>query len=84
MRLAKLFLNGNNTIEIHNSWLGKETIKYNGEIMSQKSSFWGATHDFVVRENEEELVDYSVSLKFNCMGGIAYDIYRNGEPIIVS
>ncbi|MER0441132.1 hypothetical protein [Emticicia sp. W12TSBA100-4] len=41
MRYLTLNINPNTRIDIDNSIWGKETIKYNDEIVSEKSSFWG-------------------------------------------
>lgn len=38
MKLVTYYI-GDNTIEIENSILGKETVKLNGEIVSQKVQF---------------------------------------------
>ncbi|WP_154199772.1 hypothetical protein [Ancylomarina sp. 16SWW S1-10-2] len=38
MKFTTIYLEGN-TIEVHNSFLGKETIKVNNKIISEKRSF---------------------------------------------
>ena len=82
MKYVTLFHNGNQ-IEVHNSMMGKETILYNGEEMSSKSSFFGARHEFWVIEDDED-VKYEVLISFNWKIGIAFDIYRNGDPLFLT
>jgi hypothetical protein len=41
MKFTAIYLE-ENIIEIHNSFLGKETIKVNNEIVSEIRSFFGA------------------------------------------
>lgn len=74
------FFHNGNEIEIHNSWMGKETIKYNGEIMSSKYSFMGEQHEFAVLENDV-WIDYIVEIGF-ANYGVGFNIYRNNEPLI--
>ncbi len=82
MKYVTLFHNGNQ-IEIHNSMLGEEKIKYNGEVVSAKSSFFGAKHNFWVEEDGEQ-VEYKVLISFNWKVGIGFDIFRNGEPLFLT
>ena len=44
---------GENKIEIDliSLFTGKETVYYNGEIVSRKKSMWGCVHSFNVNEN---------------------------------
>lgn len=82
MRFLTLFHNGNE-IEIHNSlWNGKETIKYNGEVVSSKFSIGGEVHLFTVEE-DGELVDYAVHLFLRGFG-IGFNVARNGQPLLLS
>ncbi|MBS9767124.1 MAG: hypothetical protein KGV44_06255 [Flavobacteriaceae bacterium] len=73
---------GNNSIEIHNSAFGKETIKVNNKIVSSKRSLRGAEHTFSIMENNKE-VKCKISLGYG-RGGVTYDFYKGNEPIIVS
>ena len=82
MKYVTLFHNGNQ-IEVHNSMMGKETIKYNGEVVSSKSSFFGAKHSFWVEEDGDH-VEYKVLISFNWKIGIAFDIYRDEEPLFLT
>jgi len=79
MKLFSVFHNGNE-ISLHNSIWGVESIRYNGRKMSSEFSFWGAFHQFMVHEGEEE-VDYEVKVGFNCYG-VSANIWRNGELIM--
>jgi hypothetical protein len=49
MKFTTIYLE-KNIIEIHNSFLGKETIKVNNEIVSEICSFFGAEHGFKLNE----------------------------------
>lgn len=68
-------------IELHNSILGKETVKINGKIISSKFSFFGTTHSFSVSSNGQE-IPYKV--RFRTGTPVAFDVHRNGEPLIES
>ncbi|PRZ21686.1 hypothetical protein [Flavobacterium granuli] len=73
---------GNNKIEIFNSFLGKETIKLNGEIVSEKNSITGAKHNFKIIENDRK-VDCKLILGYGA-NGVVMDLYRDNMPIIES
>ena len=73
---------GDNKIEIFNSYLGKEIIKLNGEIVSQKSSITGAKHSFKIIENDRK-VDYKLILDFGA-NGVVMDLYKDNIAIIES
>lgn len=42
-------------IEFSNTLTGKETVLYDGKVMSSKHSLFGATHVFVVKEEGEDI-----------------------------
>jgi hypothetical protein len=79
MKLTTIY-SGGNRIDIFNSFLGKETIKVNDEIVSSKYSFLGTEHHFKLTENSEE-VECLIVTGFG-QQGIALDFYKNGKPII--
>ena len=71
-----------NKIEVFNSFLGKETVKVNGEIVSEIYSISGATHVFKIKENEQDVacklvIGYGFS-------GVVIDLYKDEKPIIES
>ena len=71
-----------NKIEVFNSLLGKETVKVNGEIVSEKYSFAGATHVFNIKENEQEITcKLDIGYGFS---GVVFDLYKGEQPIIES
>lgn len=72
----------NNKIEIHNSLLGKETIKVNDAIVSSKSSITGTEHTFNVIENGTES-NCKVILGYG-LNGVVFDFYKNDRPVIES
>lgn len=72
---------GNNKMELHNSILGKETIKVNNEIVSSKYSIFGAEHNFNILDsgkNVECKLTTGISL-----GGIKVDMTVDHHPLIV-
>jgi len=71
-----------NKIEFFNTILGKETIKVNGEIVSEKSSVSGTEHNFIITENANE-VPYKFTTGFG-INGVIFNLYKNGKPIIES
>lgn len=81
MKFSTIHL-GNNKIEIFNSFLGKETIKLNGEIVSEKSSITGAKHYFKIIENEQK-VDCKLILGYGA-NGVVMDLYKDNVAIIES
>ncbi|PKP08448.1 MAG: hypothetical protein CVU08_15130 [Bacteroidetes bacterium HGW-Bacteroidetes-3] len=73
---------GNNKIELFNSILGKETIKVNQKIVSEKYSVFGTVHSFNILENERE-VECKLTTGFS-LNGVVFDFYQDGKPIIES
>lgn len=71
-----------NKIELFNTLLGKETVKVNGNIVSEKSSITGTDHNFVIIENGTE-----VKCKLNTgfgINGVVFNLYKNDKPVIES
>ena len=81
MKLTTIYLD-EIKIEIFNSIIGIETIKVNGEVVSSKFSFFGATHYFSLTENET-VTNYMLKLGFG-FNGVVFDLYKNNKPIIES
>ncbi len=73
---------GQNSIEIHNSLLGKETIKVNGNIVSSEYSMFGADHFFTIRE-DGRTVECKITIGYS-WSGVVYDFYKDNRPIIIS
>lgn len=72
----------NQKIEFYNSWLGKETINVDGQAVSTKRSLLGSEHLFAINsEGTEKQCRFNSELGY---GGIIYDIYINGNPILKS
>ena len=72
---------GETCIEFHNSWLGKETIKVNGEIVCSKFSFSGIEHEFEVKE-DGELASYRLKTGLGLMG-LGINLFRNDKAVIL-
>ena len=71
-----------NRIEFYNSIWGKETITYNGEVVSESNSIMGDVHRFYVDEEGEE-VEYEVNVYLKGFR-VAYDVYRNDVALFLS
>lgn len=71
---------GDTIIEFHNNWLGEETIIVNGQVVSKKSSIWGAHHHFTVIEDGHH-TRYVLTTKLNGNMQVFVDLKRNGELI---
>jgi len=69
-----------NKIELFNSLLGKETVKVNGKIVSEKRSMTGTDHIFKINENGNENT-YKLTTGFN-INGVGFSLYKNDKPII--
>jgi hypothetical protein len=80
MKIITIF-SDDHSIELHNSILGKETVKINGQVVSSEFSFLGTTHSFNITKNGQK-IPYKV--KFRAGTPVAFDIYREGEPLIES
>ncbi len=83
MRYLTLNIDKSNSIEIHNSILGNETIFYNGKEVSKKWSLLGKKHEFSVIENGKE-TKYKVEIGLRFATGVSCNIYRNDEAILLS
>lgn len=81
MKFTTIYL-GENKIEVFNSFLGKETVKINDEIVTNKFSLFGTEHNFKITENEE-LVECKLDIGYGINGAI-FSLYKNKQPIIVS
>lgn len=82
MRYLTLNINQNTRIDIDNDIWGKETIRYNGEIVSEKSSIFGSVHSFEKEENGE-IAKYEVRIGLNLFR-ITFDIFRNNQAILLN
>lgn len=78
-KMRILVVNGNKIeIDLLSLLTGKETIYYNGELVSQKKSILGSLHTFTVQEN-------GVAAKYDVKVGLAMfllptvEIKRNDE-----
>lgn len=69
-----------NKIELFNSCLGKETVKVNGEVVSEKRSISGTEHVFKIEENGNENT-YKLTTGLN-INGVSFSLYKNDKPVI--
>jgi hypothetical protein len=81
MRYLTLKIDPKTELSIDNSFWGKETVKLNGVVVSEKVSFWGSIHKFKVAEDAGN-VNYEVRIKMTLDKGIMYFIARNGETLL--
>ena len=73
---------GGTVIELYNAtWTGFETVYVNGEVASEKHSFFGTSHVFQVME-QGVLVNYEL-ISIN-KGGLVADIKRNGVYVLAT
>ncbi len=80
MKVIKIY-SDNDTLELFNNLIGKETVKINGEVVSTKYSFFGSTHTCSLLSNGEK-VEYKVQFRPGLPA--SFDIYKDGKPIIES
>lgn len=83
MRYLTYFTPGQNRIDIRNSWLGEESIYYDGELVSRNSSLFGSVHEFSVREHDEDVI-YRINIEYKWPLRIGFDIFRNGKALLLS
>lgn len=83
MKFLTLQLDENTKIDINNTIWGKETIFYNEEIVSEKTSLLGAEHEFQKEENGQT-THYRVKVGLDLMRGVVYDIFRNEKQIFTN
>ncbi len=68
-------------IELHNNWLGEETVIVGGQIVSKKSSVYGVHHFFTVQEDGKP-VNFVLTTKIlDSLMNVAVDVTRNGNII---
>ena len=79
MKYTTVYLD-ENKIELFNTILGKETIKVNGEIVSEKRSVTGTEHIFKINENGND-VACKLATGFS-MNGVVFNLYKNDKTII--
>ncbi|MBA9076457.1 MULTISPECIES: hypothetical protein [Rufibacter] len=83
MNVLTLNLSDQVRIEVDNSFTGQETIKYNGEIVSEKKSLLGENHRFE-REENGEIAQYEVRISIKHLTRVGIDIYRNNKVVLLS
>ncbi|PZX51417.1 hypothetical protein [Algoriphagus chordae] len=81
MKFSTIYLD-ENKIEISNSWLGKEVIKVNDEIVSSKYSVFGTDHSFWMMDNGITS-NCKISIGYG-INGMVFDFYKNDKAIIES
>jgi len=81
MKFTTIYLE-ENKIEILNSILGRETIKVNGEIVSNKFSITGGEHLFSIKEDGKN-ANCKIRMGFG-LHGVVFDLYKNNKPVIES
>lgn len=81
MKYITFYVHGQE-IELFNTFYGMETVKVNGKTVSSVWSIFGGKHFFKIdAENGHIQCQLIISTSFQ---GIAYDLYLDGEPLIVS
>ena len=72
------FILDDTIIEFHNDWLGEETVRVNGQVVSKKSSVFGTHHHFNLMEDGTQ-AHYLLTTKITDHLQVAIDLRRNGE-----
>ncbi|QEE48907.1 hypothetical protein FUA48_04740 [Flavobacterium alkalisoli] len=70
------FTVGEAAITFYNNDWGKETVTYNGKVVSEKTSVFGTRHEFTVDEDTYELI---TSLVINSTIGLKTQLRKNGR-----
>jgi hypothetical protein len=83
MNIITLHLSQNVLLEVDNNYSGLETVRYNGETVSEKKSFMGENHRFEREENGEK-VQYEVRISIKRLSRVGVDIYRNNQVVLLS
>ena len=83
MRVLTLNISNEIKLDCFNSMFGQESIYYNDELVSEKRSMWGATHNFEIEE-DGEIANYKIVYKHDDYGGIRVNIYRNNTVILLN
>lgn len=65
-------------IDLLSLFSGKETVYYNGEIVSQKKSLWGGLHSFTVKEKGAD-ANYVIKVGMGLPLRATVEISRNNE-----
>lgn len=81
MRYLTLKINPSTELTLDNTLWGKETVKLNGTVVSEKTSIWGSEHSFDAQE-ENKTVNYKVIIKMGFDIRISYLITRNGVELL--
>lgn len=81
MRYLTLKINPSTELTLDNTIWGKETVKLNGVVVSEKTSFWGSEHQFEAFE-EDKMVTYKVFIKMGFDIRISYLITRDGMELL--
>ena len=81
MRYLTLKINPSTELTLDNTIWGKETVKLNGVVVSEKTSIWGSEHKFDALE-ENKMVTYNVIIKMGFDIKISYLITRDGEELL--
>lgn len=68
-------------IELHNNWLGEETVIVGGQIVSKKSSVYGTDHHFTIKENGKSINFILTTKVMDSMMTVGVDLSRNSKLI---
>jgi hypothetical protein len=82
-KVLTVFTAAEQRIDIYNSWLGTETIYYNGEMVSKKNSIFGEQHHFAIT-TKNETKHYLVNIAYRWPMRIGFDVFENGKAIVLS
>lgn len=74
---------GDDLLEIHHGmWSGKDTVRWNGEVVSQHQRFFGSRHRFTVFNpvrGQDDAFEVRIGLGWN---GTTYAVRRNDRVLL--
>jgi hypothetical protein len=77
-----LFIDQKNKLDINCKMFGRESVFYNGVLVSSKKSLFGTAHIFEVREADEQ-VQYHVHLNGKWRLRMHIEVFRNGRALLL-
>jgi hypothetical protein len=82
MRYITLNVSDNARIDIENTLIGTEIVKYNGDIVSSHWSMFGSVHRFEAVEQGQK-IKYQINVGLKLPLRIGFDIFRNDKILLL-
>jgi hypothetical protein len=82
-RCLTYFTDSKDRIDVYNTFYGKETVYYNGNLVSDKLSILGAKHRFIIEDaSRRNIFEVHIAIKWPLRVG--FDIFVNGQAVLLS